>query len=66
MTFYPIYKCKACGVIETDYQDGRKNLYNHDMRLQSNTNKIHVCAKFEGCKNFGVMEHIGVHQRDDE
>lgn len=63
--FYPTYKCKNCGEVETDYNDGRDYLYNHNNRLSSDDAKIHVCAEFEGCKTIGVMTLIGFHQRGE-
>ena len=62
--FYPTYKCKNCGTVETDYEDGRIYLYNLLMRININTNKIHTCSENGQCKILGIMEHIGFYQKD--
>jgi hypothetical protein len=62
--YYPTYVCRSCGEVETDYQDGHRDLYSHEMKLNTNLHKIHICQEFEGCKTIGVMEIIGFHQRE--
>jgi len=64
--YYPIYKCKSCHEVETDYKDKHQDLYSHEMKLNTDSHKIHVCAEFEGCKTLGIMELIGFHQRDEQ
>ena len=59
---YLTHKCRSCGLIETDYNNPKpSNINSFDLIDVINSHKIHICAEFEGCTNYGVMDVIGYH-----